>query len=546
MATNIYALQSWTDSNGTFNANTVYSLSDSIANNYVRQGRAQKSDGLPMATPVTTTNSANANQAALLSTDANNNSIGIVNPAGGNILNLTIKNIALKILPQYRPSYRAVMTTPPTTTFLTTTTIVNPLLWRSETNLTVAGSSFSFFKAGSPIMDGSSYPLYNYIKFSNVNYGGGSLLANSYCVSFLHDGSELEILVRGIIGAILVKVDDQYISITSQIVPNDGGTYKYYIPFGSRKVRRIDAIIANSTFGGINTGPNDTIIPVSARGPRTIIMGDSFTEGTGANVQQLSWTGGFQDYMGWDDIWSSGVGSTGYLATTGSKLKYRDRIATDVIPFNPDIVMVTGGFNDIAFTASDLGAEATLLFQALRTGLPKALLIAVAPFTNKGISGVSKSTLDKKDAIKTAILSVGGIFLDPLEMPLPLNTIPHTTTLATSCLANATTISTSIPLLVNATYKFSNNERFKVKSYTGAGPSTITPDSTTLSAHASGEVLIQVGDSLLTGYGRVGATTGTGNSDLYVSTDGSHPSQAGHDALGQCIGSLLIDALNKL
>lgn len=35
------------------------------------------------------------------------------------------------------------------------------------------------------------------------------------------------------------------------------------------------------------------------------------------------------------------------------------------------------------------------------------------------------------------------------------------------------------------------------------------------------------------GTGRVGATTGNGNSDLYISSDNVHPSQAGHDYLAQ-------------
>lgn len=44
----------------------------------------------------------------------------------------------------------------------------------------------------------------------------------------------------------------------------------------------------------------------------------------------------------------------------------------------------------------------------------------------------------------------------------------------------------------------------------------------------------------ITGTGKVGSTTGTGNADLYTSSDGLHPSSAGHAYLGQRIASALI------
>ena len=51
------------------------------------------------------------------------------------------------------------------------------------------------------------------------------------------------------------------------------------------------------------------------------------------------------------------------------------------------------------------------------------------------------------------------------------------------------------------------------------------------------------GIPFFTGAGKVGATTGTGNSDAYVYSDGVHPTQAGHDYLGYRIAQKLIGAL---
>lgn len=42
-------------------------------------------------------------------------------------------------------------------------------------------------------------------------------------------------------------------------------------------------------------------------------------------------------------------------------------------------------------------------------------------------------------------------------------------------------------------------------------------------------VLNPISEGWITGTGHVGATTGSGNADLFVGTDGVHPSQAGHD-----------------
>jgi hypothetical protein len=49
--------------------------------------------------------------------------------------------------------------------------------------------------------------------------------------------------------------------------------------------------------------------------------------------------------------------------------------------------------------------------------------------------------------------------------------------------------------------------------------------------------ITEVGASLWTGAGHVGATTGEGNSDLIVGPDNVHPSQAGHDTIGLALAT---------
>jgi lysophospholipase L1-like esterase len=44
-----------------------------------------------------------------------------------------------------------------------------------------------------------------------------------------------------------------------------------------------------------------------------------------------------------------------------------------------------------------------------------------------------------------------------------------------------------------------------------------------------------VSNAYITGTGRLGATTSNGNADVLTSTDGVHPSPAGHDTLARVL-----------
>lgn len=449
----------------------------------------------------------------------------------------------------HRRRVRATMTSPPTPTLGTTHTIGSPLHWPSVTNTTagnvLAASSFTVCRAGSPAayLGGSSYPNYLYVGYKNVNYGAGRQ-DNLYQQSFHHDGRYLEIAFKGTAGDVLLKVDDEYVSLTPQTIANDGNVYYWYFDFGARKVRRIDFIAGTSfSFGGVFTEANDTITPAPVRGPRVIVVGDSFTEGTGSNSGVNGYVMAFADAMGWDDVWPSGVGSTGYVAATAPKVNYRSRLTADVTAYAPDIVLFTGGYNDYSSTPAQITTEAGLLFGQARSELPDALLVCVSPYWNAGAAPIEAQTWAKRDALKAAIVAVGGLFVDLLEQPLPTGTTPSTSTLASAVAAGATSLSLVDPVAVGATYKWSDGTRFRAKAISGAGPYTVTTDGPLAAAHGSGSSLTQVGDCFWTGTGKVGATTGYGNCDLYVGSDGIHPIAAGHLALGAALAAGFLRAL---
>lgn len=444
-----------------------------------------------------------------------------------------------------RRQVRAAMSAPPTVTLGTSHLIAPPLHWPATQQINgidvPAGASFSYCRAGGAIVGGSAYPDYLFQRFSNVSYGSNRD-CDLYQVSFLLDGRYLEICFKGQTGSVLCKVDDEYVSLTPQAVLNDGNIYFWHFDFGSRRPRRIDFISSSGRFGGVFTERTATVTPAPLRGPRVIVVGDSFTEGAGASGVD-GYVMAFSDALGWDDVWPSGVGSTGYLAAPAPKVNYRARFAADVAAFRPDIVLFTGGVNDIGGAgASQIGTEAALLFGLARAALPDALLVSVAPFGNKGAAGLARDYFAIKQGLRSAMQGVGGLVVDLLEQQLPLNYLPGTATLVSPVAAGVTALSTSVPLALGNTYRFADGTRFQVIDCFGSGPYTVTTDSVIQTAQPAGAVLQQVGNCFWTGSGRVGATTGYGNCDLYVSADGVHPSPAGHLAIGEALAGALIQA----
>jgi lysophospholipase L1-like esterase len=245
--------------------------------------------------------------------------------------------------------------------------------------------------------------------------------------------------------------------------------------------------------------------------------------------------------MGWSDVWKSGVGGTGYLnAGTGGRTTFRGRVAADVIAYAPDVVIVAGGINDTSSSQAAVQAEAALLFAQIRAGLPSALLVVVSPFWRNGVETFTSALLGVRDGVKAAAVEAGAVYLDVLELPIPATV---STTLAASAASGATTVSLVAPVPIRSTITIGQpHERRVVTALSGTGPYSATV-AALASAHSSGEAVATVGPSLWTGTGKVGTTTGAGNSDLLVTSDGTHPTQAGHNLIGSVVARLLDAAL---
>ena len=227
-----------------------------------------------------------------------------------------------------------------------------------------------------------------------------------YLVDFDTDAREFQVFLLGTQAQYRVKVDGQYVQLGLQEgPPADGEFYWLKITFSEARRRSI-TLELNAAFGGLVIGENDHLYrPVKPLGLKCVILGDSFSEGA------ICWSRRLANLMGWD-VWISGVGGTGYINSgTPGRVKFIDRVNSDVIAHHPDIVIVAGGIND-GFYPAEIGAAAGSLYDTILTNLPSSKLIVVGNWWPRG--NPPQAVLDVRDALKNAALSRGVDFIDPI------------------------------------------------------------------------------------------------------------------------------------
>jgi len=304
--------------------------------------------------------------------------------------------------------------------------------------------------------------------------------AAPYALEWAFDGSVFEVHLSGNNASYRLVINGEYATADEQkIAANDYSPRYLRVDFGTRGTRRIRLEAANNLgLDSIVISRGDSVWrPSEAAGPRVIVMGDSLSEGqvgTGnvldSFVHQLGWL------MGWDDIWASGSGGTGYLSpgpADSQRVKFRDRLQSDVIKYKPDLVILEGGFNDVSYSKEDIRKEVMLVVGAVHRALPGTKVIVLSPWYTS--AQLTEQQLSARDAIREAALPNADVYID--------------------------------------TY---SGETFVRGNLTAA---------------ATGP--------WITGTGAVGAPASNGNADLYVSSDRMHPTAAGHAYFAQRLASAI-------
>jgi lysophospholipase L1-like esterase len=319
---------------------------------------------------------------------------------------------------------------------------------------------------------GVSFPDDSMVSSESAVATGVYKATGPFFTEFDFYGTKFELYTKGSGSTYRLRVDGQLVTASpANGPPSDGTLYHILVDFtsvGGAAHRRI--MIEHRfdcRFGGIKIGPTDTIWPISRpRTYRVVWLADSICDGTGGTGAVTAWPFTIGQLLGWDDVILSAQGAVGYLADGGggAKSTFRQRVITDVIKRNPDIVVIQGGINDTSFTQAQVLAEARLLFDQIKSALPNVYLFVTSAYW-------------------------------PTGSP------------------------TQAAQNVSAAIKQAAQERWKYTTYIDI-----------------------MGEGWITGTGHVGGTTGTGNADIFTSSDSTHPTQAGQDYLARRFAAGLLSS----
>lgn len=125
-------------------------------------------------------------------------------------------------------------------------------------------------------------------------------------------------------------------------------------------------------------------------------LGDSFTQGTpqgGGQPESWIWQLGMR--CGYQNVVNDGRGSTGAIVTSGTSANYVTRATTDVAPTNPDIVFITGYYNDRGHPPADIAAAFGTTIDIV-AGLPThPVIVVTGTYDPKGLNGSPYRQIDE-------------------------------------------------------------------------------------------------------------------------------------------------------
>jgi lysophospholipase L1-like esterase len=169
--------------------------------------------------------------------------------------------------------------------------------------------------------------------------------------------------------------------------------------------------------------PRPAAAPSPGRDPETVraaFIGDSYTQGGGADPDEFRWSTEAAGDLGWSEL-NYGRGGTGYVTTNsfrGCGLQYCPtyvEMVAEVAAVRPDVVVVAGGQNDFSAYARDPSRVHTAVravFAGLRAALPDARLVALGPSTPWAVDDLARG-LDH--AVREAAASVDALYVSLLE-----------------------------------------------------------------------------------------------------------------------------------
>ena len=223
---------------------------------------------------------------------------------------------------------------------------------------------------------------------------------------------------------------------------------------------------------------------------------------------------------------SSAQGGTGYITdgkaniASNSVFGSAERVG-QIVQAAPDGVAIVGGLNDEGKDLAQFAAAVKKILADLRAGLPDAPIVVVGPQPSGGARTVGGTFADLVKATADAVASCGvdGVaFVDWAGLSGGR---------AKEFRAGQTYWRGDTIAYTGAIY------RVEAAFWAGGSPAAAFPAVRQVSA-------------VFTGTGKAGAPAGDGNRDLYISADGTHPTNQGSEALGDALAACLRDGFGRL
>ena len=148
--------------------------------------------------------------------------------------------------------------------------------------------------------------------------------------------------------------------------------------------------------------------PSPAAPVKVVFLGDDYTAGTGASSPSAGWTAQVASALHLDAT-TVAEPDAGYVHHGVDGDSYA-ALVDKVVAADPAVVVVSGGRNDVDFSAGQVATAAKQLFATLHTRLPDARLVAIAPWW--GDSAHPAKLAKVTTAAQAGVDAVHGAYLD--------------------------------------------------------------------------------------------------------------------------------------
>ncbi|MER5482650.1 SGNH/GDSL hydrolase family protein [Streptomyces sp. NPDC002812] len=251
-------------------------------------------------------------------------------------------------------------------------------------------------------------------RYPNLYTSGQS----NWSVEFGTDAQLLQLRFKHISPSTMFRLSIDGRKVTDLMQPSggavagQGSTHLLTIDFGSALPRRLRFDFTTMPFGGIYLPPTASMWQVPLQGGRFMVLGDSISDGSAFNLGAGcgTWVDRVGRILGCTDIWREGRGGTGYVVA-GTHATFGSRAELDVIPWEPDRLIIWGGYNDSASSQGQIATAAGALFTRIKSALPRAQVYVIGCWSPTGT--VAASHTSTTATLRTAAANSQFPFVSP-------------------------------------------------------------------------------------------------------------------------------------